>query len=166
MTILLTIAVLTILIAVNGLYVAAEFSAVSARRPRLAQMADEGNTKAGAMLVILESPKNLDTFVAACQLGITVSSLMLGFYGQSQIMSLLQPLLVRLDPALQTTIQSVLAIFILLFLTVIQVVLGELVPKNVGLQYPEKLSLRPFSSTRYSRSNSVPPPAWKRCNST
>ncbi len=150
MTILLTIAVLTILIAINGLYVAAEFSAVSARRPRLAQMADEGNAKAGAMLAILESPKNLDTFVAACQLGITVSSLMLGFYGQSQIMSLLQPLLARLDPALQATIQSVLAIVILLFLTVIQVVLGELVPKNVGLQYPEKLSMLTLAPMRWS----------------
>jgi len=141
MIILITISVLTILIAINALYVAAEFSAVSARRPRLAQMADDGNAKAGRMLDIVESPQKLDTFIAACQLGITVSSLVLGFYGQSQIMKLMQPLLARLEPAMQLTIQSFLAIGILIFLTVLQVVLGELTPKNVGLQYPEKLSM-------------------------
>jgi CBS domain containing-hemolysin-like protein len=150
MTLLITIAVLTILIAINGLYVAAEFSAVSARRPRLAQMADEGSGQAGTMLDIVETPHKLDTFVAACQLGITVSSLVLGFYGQAQIMKMLQPALAQLAPSVQLTVQSILAIVILIFLTIFQVVLGELVPKNVGLQYPEKLAILTLPIMRWS----------------
>ncbi|MEZ4609990.1 MAG: hemolysin family protein [Caldilineaceae bacterium] len=140
MTVLVIIAVIAFLIAVNGLYVAAEFSAVSARRPRLAQMADDGDHLAQVMLNIVEDPRRLDAYVAACQLGITVSSLVLGFYGQSRIMALLQPWLESMGPSVQTLFQAFGATAILLFLTVIQVVLGELVPKNIGVQYPEKLS--------------------------
>lgn len=140
MPVLIIFAVIAFLIAVNGLYVAAEFSAVSARRARLAQMADEGDRLAATMLSIVEDPKRLDAYVAACQLGITVSSLVLGFYGQSRIMAQLQPWLASMGPGVQTLFQAFGATAILLFLTVIQVVLGELVPKNIGVQYPEKLS--------------------------
>ena len=63
-----TFAILTILIAINALYVAAEFSAVSVRRPRLAQMADGGNRLAGYMLGVVEDPHKLDTFVAPASL--------------------------------------------------------------------------------------------------
>ncbi|MCB0130780.1 MAG: DUF21 domain-containing protein, partial [Caldilineaceae bacterium] len=84
MSILVIIAVITLLISVNGFYVAAEFSAVSARRPRLAQMADDGSRLADVMLGIVNDAKRLDAYVAACQLGITLSSLILGFYGQSR----------------------------------------------------------------------------------
>ena len=140
MSILVIIAVITFLISVNGFYVAAEFSAVSARRPRLAQMADDGSRMADVMLGIVNDAKRLDAYVAACQLGITLSSLILGFYGQSRIMALLGPWMDQLAPATQAVVQSVSALVILILLTILQVVLGELVPKNVGLQYPEKLA--------------------------
>lgn len=150
MTLLITLAVLTILIAINGFYVAAEFAAVSARRPRLAQMADEGRGGAGAMLDIVEAPHKLDTFVAACQLGITVSSLVLGYYGQAQIMKMLQPFLAQLPPAAQLTAQSISAIVILIVLTIFQVVLGELAPKNAALQRPETLTIITLPIMRWS----------------
>jgi len=140
MSILITFAVLTLLIAVNALYVAAEFSTVSARRSRLSQMADEGNKPAEFMLSVVEDPHSLDTYVAACQIGITVSSLMVGYYGQAQLLAFAQPWIDQLEPSTRILIQSVSAVVILIFLTVLQVVLGELVPKNVGLQYPEKLA--------------------------
>ena len=150
-TALITLAVVALLIGVNGLYVAAEFSAVSARRPRLAQLADEGNSGARFMLAIIENPQSLDTYIAACQLGITVSSLVLGYYGQSQIMNLLQPQIDKLGPTLQVAVNSVSAIVILLFLTILQVVLGELVPKNVGIQYPEELAIATAPAMRWSK---------------
>ena len=140
MSILITFAVLTLLIAINALYVAAEFSTVSARRPRLAQMENDGDRLAGFMLSVVEDPRSLDTYVAACQIGITVSSLVVGYYGQSQLLAFAQPWIDQLGPSTRLLVQSVSAIVILIFLTTLQVVLGELVPKNVGLQYPEKLA--------------------------
>ena len=149
-TTLIVFAVVIVLVGINGLYVAAEFSAVSARRPRLAQLADEGNSLARYMLDIIESPHALDTYIAACQLGITVSSLILGFYGQSEILALVQPQLDRLPPGLQLAATTASTIIILLLLTIFQVVLGELMPKNVGVQYPEQLATATAPAMRWS----------------
>ena len=84
-TYLVPIAILTLLIFFNALYVAAEFSTVSARRTRVSQMAGSGNRLAKLLMPILEKSQALDRYVAACQLGITASSLVLGAYGQSAV---------------------------------------------------------------------------------
>ncbi|MCC6165731.1 MAG: HlyC/CorC family transporter [Caldilineaceae bacterium] len=149
-SILIVVAVVILLILINALYVAGEFAAVSARRPRLAQLADEGNRTAQYMLNLIETPHHLDTYIAACQLGITLSSLILGFYGQSQIIALFAPRLGALDAATQTAIGSILSTVILLTLTILQVILGELMPKNVALQYPERLALLTAPIMRWS----------------
>ncbi|HRW06638.1 MAG TPA: hemolysin family protein [Caldilineaceae bacterium] len=141
MDLLLVIAVIILLIAINGFYVAAEFSTVSAQRSRLAQMADEGNRGAARILRIVEDAHYLDAYIAACQLGITLSSLILGFYGQARLALLIEPQLARLGGNAGVIAQSVSATFILLFLTILQVIFGELTPKNIGLQYPEKLAI-------------------------
>src|SRR3954452_5056602 len=125
-TLFVIVAVVVFLIGVNGLYVAAEFSTISARRPRLAQLADEGNALARYMLAIIENPQSLDTHISACQLGITLSSLLLGYYGQAHIIALLQPQLDKLPPNVGVVATSVTSVVILLILTVLQVVLGEL----------------------------------------
>ena len=148
--ILIVVAVIVLLILVNGFYVAAEFSTVSARRPRLAQMADEGSTLARYVLEVVESPHALDTYIAACQLGITLSSLVLGYYGQAQILALAAPQLSRLEPAVEVAIRSAAATAILLVLTILQVILGELMPKNVGLQFPERLAILTAPLMRWS----------------
>lgn len=139
------LAVITFLIAVNGFYVAAEFSTVSAQRSRLAQLADSGNVGAQRMLAIIENPHKMDAYIAASQLGITISSLVLGFYGQSNISVWLEPYLAQLGATLGENAallaQSISAAVILIVLTILQVVLGELMPKNVGLQYPEQLAI-------------------------
>ena len=150
MTILIVVAVLAFLILVTALYVAAEFSAISSRRPRLSQMAEDGNVLAGYMLEIIDTPHLLDRYVAACQVGITVASLVLGFYGQSSIVAMLAPAIAHLDAGAQLLIRSVSATAILLSLTVLQVILGELIPKNVGLQYPEQLVIATAPAMRWS----------------
>jgi CBS domain containing-hemolysin-like protein len=144
------VAVVALLIFVNGVYVAAEFSTVSSRRPRLAQLADDGNRSARYILSVVESPHQLDTYIAACQLGITISSLVLGFYGQSQILALFAPSLSAFGPSGQVIATSILATAILLGLTVLQVILGELMPKNVGIQYPERLAMTTAPALRWS----------------
>ena len=150
MTILVFVAAISLLIFVNAFYVAAEFSAVSAHRPRLAQLADDGNPHAAFVVDVVESPRKLDTFVAACQVGITVSSLALGYYGQAQLLSLVTPLFDALQPGVRILVNSVSAIGVLLFLTILQVILGELLPKNVGILHPERLSVLTAPGMRWS----------------
>lgn len=149
MAIIPVVSVIAFLIFVNGLYVAAEFSAVSARRPRLAQMASEGSRAAQSILTILEEPRFLDTYVAACQLGITVSSLVLGYYGQAQLTELVSPLLINWGQSTEVA-DSIATTVILIGLTILQVVLGELMPKNVGIQYPERLAMLTVIPMRWS----------------
>lgn len=141
MDLLLVLAVIILLIAINGFYVAAEFSTVSAQRSRLAQMADDGDRGAARVLKILADAHHLDAYIAACQLGITLSSLILGFYGQARLAVFIEPLLAGLGGSAGVMAQSISATFILLVLTVLQVVFGELTPKNIGLQYPERLAI-------------------------
>src|SRR5688572_19786929 len=83
--VLVAIFVVTALILVNALYVAAEFAAVSVRRSRLQQLAADGNPLAAWLLPLITSPAALDRYIAACQIGITLSSLVLGAYAQATI---------------------------------------------------------------------------------
>lgn len=147
---LIVTAVVTLLIAVNGLYVAGEFSVVSSRRSRLANMANDGNQTAGWLLDVMKQPALLDGLVAACQLGITLSSLVLGYYGQANILRLLMPWLDGMDASSRVALQSALSIAILLALTGLQVLFGELIPKNIGLQYPEHTALVTAAAMRWS----------------
>lgn len=150
MTIALIIfAIIAVLIALNGLYVAAEFSAVSSSRPRLAQMDAEGNSAAGRMLEIIEDPHQLDEYVAACQLGITVTSLVLGYYGQAMLSPKLANLLVLMGqgPELADSLATTL---ILIILTFFAVILGELIPKNLGVQMPERVVTALAAPMRWS----------------
>src|ERR687895_2834075 len=90
--VLAAILIVTALILINALYVAAEFAAVSVRRSRIQQLASDGNPLAQWLLPTLESPAALDRYIAACQIGITLSSLVLGAYAQRTIAVWLAPL--------------------------------------------------------------------------
>ncbi|MDD3827502.1 MAG: CNNM domain-containing protein, partial [Anaerolineae bacterium] len=70
--------VVTLLIFINGLYVAGEFSSVSARKTRIRQAAEEGNRLARALLPVITDPHKLDNYIAASQVGITLASIVLG----------------------------------------------------------------------------------------
>ena len=74
---LVAILVVTALILVNAVYVAAEFAAVSVRRARIQQMATEGSTLASWLLPVLESPAALDRYIAACQIAVSYTHLTL-----------------------------------------------------------------------------------------
>ena len=150
MSIIILITAISLLIFINAFYVAAQFSSVVSRRPRLAQIAEDGESKADFVLSIVEDPRKLDTYVATCQVGITVSSLALGFYAQARIMTMLEPLIDQLGPGASVIATSITALAILTFLTILQVILGELLPKNVGLLHPERLAILTAPSMRLS----------------
>lgn len=135
---------LLVLTALTALYVAAEFSTVGARRSRVQEQADGGNKTAVQLVAILRDPRKLDDYVAACQVGITLSSLLSGAYGQAQLAPLLTPYLGSVGGAAAATV------VVLLIITVLQVVLGELLPKTVALRYPERLALALVPAMQFS----------------
>ena len=133
--------VVSALILINALYVAAEFAAVSVRRTRIQELATEGNPLAAWLLPILESPAALDRYIAACQIGITLSSLVLGAYAQRTIAVWLIPVFASLGGLQDIAAQSTSAVVVLLVLTVGQVIFAELVPKSLALQFPTQTAL-------------------------
>ncbi len=147
---ILTWVILFTLIAVNALYVAAEFAAVSVRRSRIQQEAENGNWLARRLLPVLTDPHRLDDYIAACQIGITISSLVAGAFGQARLATALTPLLSRFGDLQVATAQSVAAVIVLIGLTAFQMILGELVPKSVALRLPTKTALYTVVPMRWS----------------
>lgn len=138
------------LVLANALYVAAEFAAVAAERGRLAQRAEDGDRRARRLLALLGDGVLVDRYIAACQIGITLSSLIVGAYGQAAITPQLAPLLATGFDLAPAAAYSTAALAVLLGLTALQVVLGELVPKSLALQMPERMALWTFAPTRWS----------------
>jgi putative hemolysin len=139
--ILSSLLVIAFLILVSALYVAAELSMVAVRRSRVKQMADEGNWLAARLWPVIDQPAELDRAIAACQIGITVSSLVLGAYGQAALAPILVPLFEGLGDMGSTAAESAAAVVILVVLTVVHMIFGELLPKSFALQFPTQTSL-------------------------
>ena len=144
------VVVLALLILGNALYVAGEFSFVGVRRSRVRQMAEDGRYLARRLHAVVDHPAELDRYVAVSQVGITLTSLVLGAYAQATVAVALAPLLATaagLDPI---SAASTAGVLVLIALTVAQVLLGELVPKSVALQYPTQVALAMFLPMRWS----------------
>ncbi|MFT9849959.1 hemolysin family protein [Aneurinibacillus sp. REN35] len=125
------------LILATAFFVGAEFSVIRVRPTRINQLAMEGSKSAVAVQRILD---NLDGYLSACQLGITVTALGLGWLGEPTVHHLLQPLFLdyNVPEQLANTLSFILAFSLITFL---HVVLGELAPKTVAIQKAEWLSL-------------------------
>jgi CBS domain containing-hemolysin-like protein len=147
---IITFSILVILIALNALYVLSEFSSVSSRRARLTSQAELGNLRAAQILAIVENPRKLDAYVATSQVGITISSLVLGFFGQARLSGYLAPLLERYGQLGEAAALSISTSLILLVLTTIQVLFGELIPKNLGIQKPEMFAALTYRPLKWS----------------
>jgi CBS domain containing-hemolysin-like protein len=139
--ILQTALVVSALLLCNALYVAAEFAAVGVRHSRVRQLASDGHTLATWLLPVIESPAALDRYIAACQIGITLSSLVLGAYAQATIAVGLAPRLEQFAGLQDVAAQSTATAVVLLVLTAAQVVFAELAPKSLALQYPTRTAL-------------------------
>ncbi len=138
-SILFNLFVIALLLFSNGFFVAAEFSMVSVRKTRITQLTNEGNLSAK---VALEALKDLDKFIAAVQLGVTISSIGLGWVGEATLVRMVEPLFQFLPANYQLTAAHTISITIAFSLiTVLHVVIGELMPKSIALQFPERTSL-------------------------
>jgi CBS domain containing-hemolysin-like protein len=132
------LAVLALVLA-NGFFVAAEFAIISVRKTRIDQLLAEGSRMARPVRRALENP---DQFIAATQLGITMASLGLGWIGEPALASMLEPLFEGLPEPISVATSHTIAIAIAFsIITALHIVLGELAPKTVALQHPEKVAL-------------------------
>jgi CBS domain containing-hemolysin-like protein len=129
------------LIFLNSFFVAAEFATVAARTTVIRKSALAGDGLACSLLPILETPRKLDEYIATCQIAITFSSLVLGAFTETNIGPGWAALLVehfKLDYLLA---ESVAAIAILIIFTLLQILIGELLPKSISLQHSERIAL-------------------------
>ncbi|HZG68731.1 MAG TPA: hemolysin family protein [Herpetosiphonaceae bacterium] len=138
-----------VLVVANGFFVAAEFALVSARRSKLDQAADGGSAPARLARVMQE---HLDRYIAACQLGITIASLLLGALAEPTFARLIEPPVVAVTEALfgvfggsevlATTISHALGVAVSLFIvTTLHIVLGEQAPKVWAIRSPEGVAM-------------------------
>jgi len=127
------------LVLANGFFVATEFALVSVRRTRIQQLAAEGDPRAPGVLDLLS---HLDTYIAATQLGITISSLALGWIGEPAVATLLHGLLAHLPVEVGSATSHAIS-FIVAFslVTALHIVIGELAPKSLALQRSEATAL-------------------------
>lgn len=128
-----------LLVAANGFFVASEFSLVAVRRSRVAELVANGRLNARALQRAVD---HLDASLAATQLGITLSSLALGWIGEPALSHLIEPLLAGWAGSLATAGSHAVAIAIAFSLiTALHIVLGELAPKSLALQRSESTAL-------------------------
>lgn len=124
-----------VLVLLNGFFVAAEFSIVKVRYSQIQLKAAEGNKMAKQAELII---KNLDAYLSATQLGITLASLALGWVGESALHNIFDAVFHSLNIALaDTTITTISVIFSFLIITIMHIVFGELIPKSIAIRKSE-----------------------------
>lgn len=133
--------IILLLIGLTALYVAAEFGAVGIRRSRLRRLCEDGDSAAARLLPIVEDQQRLTSYIAASQVGITLSGMALGAYAEAAITPRVTPLVERWPSLAPETAESLASAAVLISLTMISVVFGEMVPKTVALRYPTETAL-------------------------
>ncbi|WP_337034102.1 hemolysin family protein [Paenibacillus illinoisensis] len=134
---ILNLALLVLLIALTAFFVASEFAVVKIRTSRVDQLVAEGNKKA---VLAKKVVSDLDYYLSACQLGITVTALGLGALGKPTVERLLYPVFdyLSISPAISSVASYAIAFILVTFL---HVVVGEMAPKTMAIQFSEKLTL-------------------------
>ncbi|MDP3396941.1 MAG: hemolysin family protein [Methanoregula sp.] len=136
MSYLLEILIILILIALNGLFALSEFAIVSARKSRLQQQADEGDNRAAVALSLADEPTS---FLSTIQIGITLVGILAGAYGGATLAGQLAPSF-SVYPVLAPYAEVLSITLIVLVITYLTLIFGELVPKRIALNNPEAIA--------------------------
>ena len=138
--ILLKLLGIAILLFSNGFFVASEFAMVKVRKTRIEQLVKEGN---GTAKIALEAIKDLDKFIASVQLGVTISSIGLGWVGESTLAQIIEPVFGFIPSAAGQAVatHTLSASIAFALITFLHVVLGELIPKSIALEFTERTAL-------------------------
>lgn len=124
------------LIILNGLFVMSEIALVSARKPRLESMAEKGDQKAGAALKLSNNP---EIFLSAAQIGITLIAILTGVYSGEKFGKYLQPSIEKIE-ALRRYADTISTTIVVIIVTFLSIVFGELIPKRIGLLNAERIA--------------------------
>ena len=136
---LLSLLLVPALVVLNGLFVAAEFALVSVRKTRIEELVQQGVKRASAVLRVINQ---LDDAIAATQLGITLASIGLGFVGEPALAQLIRPVFTALPENWQGWVtHSAATVLAFALITFLHVVFGELIPKTLALQVPDRIAL-------------------------
>jgi CBS domain containing-hemolysin-like protein len=146
----LLLVLLFLLIAVNGVFVAAEFALVRSRRSRVEALAAEGSRGA---TVVLEELDRIDEYLSACQLGITMASIGIGFLGEPAVAKLLEPIFGGLSHGAAVAISVAIAYTLV---TALHVTVGEQSPKLFAISRPESTARFLAAPLRWFRRISAP----------
>lgn len=128
--------ILLALIIINGLFVMSEIALVSARKSRLETMGNKGDSKAKAALHLAENP---DKFLSTAQIGITLIAILTGVYSGEKFSSDLEPFIAKIA-FLKPYARTLSTVVVVIVVTFLSIVLGELVPKRIGLIRAEKIA--------------------------
>ncbi len=141
---------LFLLIAINGVFVAAEFALVRSRRSKVEQLASEGARGATA---VLEELDHIDEYLSACQLGITMASIGIGFLGEPAVAKLIEPIFGGLSHGVAVAISVAIAYTLV---TALHVTVGEQSPKLFAISRPEESARVLAGPLRWFRRISAP----------
>ena len=135
--IIVNLALVALFILLTAFFVGAEFAILKVRMSRLDQLISEGNKKA---VLAKKVTQDLDYYLSACQLGITITALVLGALGEPTVEKMLAPVFdfLNVGETLSTALSYVIALSVVTFL---HVVLGELMPKTLAIQYADRMTL-------------------------
>lgn len=133
------IVIAVLLVALNGFFVGAEFAIIKVRATRIEERAREGSAPAR---VVQRIHRNLDSYLSATQMGVTLASLALGWVGEPAIAGFIEPLFERLGSFLSHAIAHGIGVTVAFtVITYFHIVFGELAPKWLAIQSPERLAL-------------------------
>lgn len=141
MEFLIPIVIITILILLNGAFVAAEFAIVTSSKTRIDKFVQEGFSFAKRIQLVINDPNLQNRFIATAQVGITIASLGLGMYGEFIIAEWFFVLFESLGTFAEPLAHTFATITAVSLLTYFHVVIGEMIPKSIALQSPEKTTI-------------------------
>jgi len=137
-------AIILLLLVLNGIFSMYEIALISSSKARLETLASKGNLSAKSVLKQLQEP---DKFLSTIQIGITLIGIVSGAFGGVAVAHNVEPLF-KMIPATEAYAADMALIVTVAFITYLSLVIGELVPKSIGLSNPEKIAIRlsPFMS--------------------
>lgn len=137
--------IILLLILANGVFAMSEIAIVTARKTRLRALADRGSSRAASALRLAENP---DDFLSTIQIGITLITILAGVFGEAAVTRQIEPYLREL-PYVGTYSQTISQALVVVFITYLTLVLGELVPKQIGLNYAERVAMQVAQPMRF-----------------
>ncbi|MEC0169557.1 hemolysin family protein [Paenibacillus graminis] len=134
---ILHVGLIILLVLLNGFFVSVEYAMVKVRSGRIDSLMEEGSKRAVAASNIVH---NLDGYLSACQLGITLASLALGWLGEPAVATIVGPIVTSLGFG-ETSVYVISLVIAFMFITVLHIVLGELAPKTIAVNKAEAVLL-------------------------